>query len=57
VIEDGQIIEAGDPRELRENSTSRYYNLLRAEEKVRKDLWSGPDWQRFTMDGGHLKSG
>jgi ABC-type bacteriocin/lantibiotic exporter with double-glycine peptidase domain len=57
VIEDGQIIEAGDPRKLRENSTSRYYNLLRAEEKVRKDLWSGPDWQRFTMDGGHLKSG
>lgn len=57
VIENGRIIEAGNPRELRENSASRYFSLLRAEESVRRDLWSRSDWQRFTIEDGHLKSG
>jgi ATP-binding cassette subfamily B protein len=56
VIENGRIIEDGAPRELLDDSASRYHAMLDAEDTVRQDLWSGTEWQRFTIDGGRLES-
>ena len=55
VIEDGQILEDGEPAELAEQPGSRYRSLLQAEEEVRKGLWQGADWRRMTIADGHLE--
>lgn len=54
VIEDGHIVEAGAPAELRADSESRYAALLKAEDEVRRDLWAKGPWQRLRMENGQL---
>jgi ABC-type transport system involved in cytochrome bd biosynthesis fused ATPase/permease subunit len=54
VIEEGRIIENGDPSKLKEQPDSRYSALLEAEEAVRQKLWASTSWRRFTIDGGKL---
>jgi ABC-type bacteriocin/lantibiotic exporter with double-glycine peptidase domain len=55
VIEDGQILEDGQPSELASLPGSRYQSLLLAEEDVRTGLWQGADWRRLTIADGHLE--
>jgi ABC-type transport system involved in cytochrome bd biosynthesis fused ATPase/permease subunit len=55
VIEDGQILEDGEPAQLAEQPGSRYRSLLQAEEEVRKGLWQGADWRRMTIADGRLE--
>jgi len=55
VIEDGQILEDGQPGELAARSGSRYQSLLQAEEEVRKGLWQGADWRKWTITDGRLE--
>lgn len=57
VIEDGKLVEAGDPVALSSNASSRYAALLRAEKTVRYDLWASKEWQRVAMVDGQLVSG
>jgi ATP-binding cassette subfamily B protein len=57
VIEGGRIIEAGKPEVLSVKRDSRYRAMLDAEETVRRDLWSGTEWQILTIDRGRLNSG
>lgn len=54
VIDKGQIIEDGSPTELATAATSRYKELLDAEEMVRRDLWEGPGWRRLWLADGVL---
>jgi len=54
VIEDGQIIEDGQPAALADQPASRYHSLLQAEQDVRTGLWQGADWRRLTIADGHL---
>jgi len=54
VIEEGRIIEDGDPARLRDRPDSRYRTLLEAEEAVRQKLWASAEWRRFTIDSGKL---
>jgi ATP-binding cassette subfamily B protein len=54
VIEDGQIIEDGQPAALADQPASRYRALLQAEQDVRTGLWQGADWRRLTIADGHL---
>ena len=55
VIEDGHVIEDGDPSALAEQPDSRYRQLLDAEEAVRSNLWANVNWRRMTMERGRLK--
>lgn len=57
VIENGRLIEAGDPVALSGRADSRYSALLRAEKTTRHDLWASRDWHRMAMVDGQLVSG
>lgn len=54
VVDDGKIVEDGSPAELLSQASSRYKDLLHAEESVRKGLWSGVEWRRMQFNKGHL---
>ena len=53
VVEDGRIVEDGDPKQLAAHS-SRYRALLDAETHVRESMWRGRNWQRLEMRDGRL---
>lgn len=57
IIEDGHLVEAGEPVVLSARPDSRYSALLRAEKTVRHDLWASKEWQRVAMVDGQLVSG
>ena len=57
IIENGSLVEAGDPVVLSGRAESRYAALLRAEKTVRHDLWASKEWQRVAMVDGQLVSG
>jgi ATP-binding cassette subfamily B protein len=54
VIEEGRIVEDGDPRELAQNPESRLHAMLRAERMVRDELWAGSEWRRLQLEKGVL---
>ena len=54
VIEDGRIVEDGDPARLAAGA-SRYRALLDAEIEVRRGLWGDAAWRRLQLDGGVLR--
>ena len=56
VIEDGQIVEDGDPRQLVQNTGSRYKSLLAAEDAVRRGLWSSAEWKRWQVSESKVVS-
>jgi ATP-binding cassette subfamily B protein len=53
VLEDGKIVEDGPPRVLAERDT-RYREMLRAEEKARRALWTERAWRRIRVDAGRV---
>jgi ATP-binding cassette subfamily B protein len=54
VIENGRIVEDGNPGELARQVNSRYRALLEAEESVREGSWSSADWRHLRLEGGRL---
>jgi ATP-binding cassette subfamily B protein len=55
VVEDGRIIEDGDPALLSKQTDARYSAMLQAEQAVREGLWASEEWRRYTLEGGQLK--
>jgi ATP-binding cassette subfamily B protein len=54
VLDKGRIVEDGDPAVLARRPGSLYGTLLRAEEAVRVDLWSGARWRLWELRDGTL---
>jgi ATP-binding cassette subfamily B protein len=54
VIEDGQVIEDGDPSVLHAETRSRYRQLSDREDSVRARLWSAASWRRLRMENGQV---
>ena len=54
VVEDGRIVEDGEPNILAQNPESRFANMLGAEYQVREGLWSSAGWRRLRLDDGVL---
>ncbi len=54
VIEDGRVIEDGDPAVLHEQAGSRYRQLCDREEHVRARLWNAASWRRLRMENGRV---
>jgi ATP-binding cassette subfamily B protein len=52
VVESGRISEEGTPRELRHRASSRYAQLLAAEQQARSGLWSSRQWRRVRIENG-----
>jgi ABC-type bacteriocin/lantibiotic exporter with double-glycine peptidase domain len=53
VLEEGRIVEDGNPIDLAQRAGSAYAALLEAEEAV-SELWSAPGWRRLRLDGGSM---
>jgi ATP-binding cassette subfamily B protein len=54
VVDDGRIVEDGNPRELARNPQSRFYAMLEAERAVREEFWNGADWRHLKLHHGQL---
>jgi ATP-binding cassette subfamily B protein len=54
VVENGTVIEQGEPRELARRADSRYAQLLRAEAQAGAALWSSDKWRRIRVQSGRL---
>ncbi len=54
VIEQGRLIEDDSPQKLLEKRSSRYKELLDAENEVRRSQWSGLTWRRLKLVDGTL---
>ncbi|MCU0686282.1 MAG: ATP-binding cassette domain-containing protein [Polyangiaceae bacterium] len=54
VVENGRIVEDGSPRELSANPSSRYAELLRADQDNHSLLWSGGKWRHWWLADGRL---
>lgn len=55
VIDDGRVVEDGDPQALAADPESRYRALLDAEVALREGLWASPAWRRLRLEGGVLR--
>jgi ATP-binding cassette subfamily B protein len=54
VVENGHIVEDGNPADLARQTNSRYRALLEAEESVREGSWSSGRWRHLRMEDGRL---
>lgn len=54
VVENGRIVEDGDPRSLAVTAT-RFADLLRAERRLLDDVWSPRAWDRLRVAGGTVR--
>ncbi len=52
VMENGRIVEDGDPRELAGNEESRYAQFLAAERQIRNGMWGADLWRRIRIHSG-----
>jgi len=56
VLEEGRIVEDGNPQELARNPESRFYAMLDAERAIREEFWNGPEWHHLRLENGQLTS-
>ena len=56
VLDEGRIVEDGDPRELACNSRSRFHAMLEAERAIREQFWNGAEWRHLRLENGQLTS-
>lgn len=54
VVENGRIVEDGNPADLARQPGSRYRALLEAEESVREGSWSSGHWRHLRLEDGRL---
>jgi len=54
VVENGRIVEDGNPADLVRQENSRYRALLEAEETVREGSWSGAHWRHLRLEDGRV---
>jgi ABC-type bacteriocin/lantibiotic exporter with double-glycine peptidase domain len=54
VLEGGQIVEDGDPRELARDPQSRFCGMLEAERAIREEFWNGAEWRHLHLENGQL---
>lgn len=54
VVDNGKIVEDGDPTTLAAIETGRYHQLLKAEEMVREKFWESDRWRHFWLEEGTL---
>jgi ABC-type multidrug transport system fused ATPase/permease subunit len=55
VVEGGRVVEDGRPPELMARETSRYAQLVRADEDNHRLLWRGGAWRRWRLADGRLQ--
>ncbi|MCH9685309.1 MAG: ATP-binding cassette domain-containing protein [Deltaproteobacteria bacterium] len=54
VIDDGRVVEDGDPATLAMRPGGVYAAMLAQERRVQSELWRGPQWRRLDVRDGQL---
>jgi ATP-binding cassette subfamily B protein len=56
VLEEGAVVEDGNPNELAANPESRFHAMLVAERAIRDEFWTGVEWRHLGLHNGQLTS-
>lgn len=56
VVENGSIIEDGQPALLAADSQTRYSQYLQAEQNLRTQVWANPAWRNWTVEHGKIRT-
>jgi ABC-type bacteriocin/lantibiotic exporter with double-glycine peptidase domain len=54
VIDEGRVVEDGNPRQLALDERSRFCAMLQAEHAVSEGLWSSAGWRHLKLERGEL---
>jgi ABC-type transport system involved in cytochrome bd biosynthesis fused ATPase/permease subunit len=54
VVERGQVVQQGAPVQIAADESSRYAELLAAEDRARAQVWDGDFWRRIGIHSGHV---
>ena len=54
VLEDGRVVEDGDPSEFARNPESRFHAMLQTERAIREEFWNGAEWRHLRLENGQL---
>jgi ABC-type bacteriocin/lantibiotic exporter with double-glycine peptidase domain len=54
VIDEGRVVEDGNPRQLALDEGSRFHAMLKAEHAVTEGLWSSAEWRHLKLERGEL---
>jgi ATP-binding cassette subfamily B protein len=54
VVEEGRVVEDGNPLDLASKTGSRLQAMLEAERAVREELWAAGEWRRLRLENGAL---
>jgi ABC-type bacteriocin/lantibiotic exporter with double-glycine peptidase domain len=54
VIDEGRVVEDGEPRQLALDENSRFYAMLQAEHAVSEGLWASAEWRHLKLERGEL---
>jgi ABC-type bacteriocin/lantibiotic exporter with double-glycine peptidase domain len=54
VMEDGRIVEDGDPLQLAQMPSSRYRRLLQTQESVQSRIAASGEWKRIRLESGRI---
>jgi ATP-binding cassette subfamily B protein len=54
VIDEGRVVEDGNPRQLALYEGSRFCAMLKAERMVTDGLWASAEWRHLKLERGEL---
>lgn len=54
VIDGGRLVEHGHPRQLAADPSSRYAQMLRRANELRRRCWESDAWRRLAVHGGRI---
>lgn len=54
VIDEGRVVEDGNPRQLALDEESRFCAMLKAEHAVTEGLWASAEWRHLKLERGEL---
>jgi ABC-type bacteriocin/lantibiotic exporter with double-glycine peptidase domain len=54
VMEQGAVVESGEPRALLRTAGSRYAAMVEAERTTREQVWAEGQWRRLSMNDGRI---
>jgi len=54
VIDEGRVVEDGNPRQLALDEGSRFCAMLKAEQMVTEGLWASAEWRHLKLERGEL---
>jgi hypothetical protein len=56
VVENGQLVEDGEPLHLAQTPSTRYRRMLQAQESLLRRVVANGDWKKIRLESGRMTS-